>query len=444
MLTPLAFWPEALYGFMTPKFLLFQVLVEIVFGAWLMLKFLKPNFRSPTSKIPEVGLQESKLGFRNWIVIALLLFFAISFVSALFGVDFSRSFWGIGARMTGLFAELHFLAWFLVLVNFSKSGFRNPTGVAFRSPTSRDLDVGLLKPVDIVKYLNFSFAVCVIVALTAFYQNTQWHLVFGYTIFSNPTFVAPYFLFHFFWGLYQAINLKNVRNRVSNIIFGTGSILIVTALILGQIRGAMIGLLAGLFVVGAFLIFSDILAKKRYRIFIAVLMLVIILSVVAMFLFKDSEFVKNSTYLKRFSDISLSATTAQTRILMWQSAIKGFSSAPILGAGPENFSYLFNANYNPRLLMYGGGSFAETWQDKPHNAFIEILTETGIIGSLSYILIWFFVAIYLFKIFRKGEKFLSLILAAAFIAYFGAVFFSFDSFGSWFGLYLFLALLILL
>ncbi|MFH1990760.1 MAG: O-antigen ligase family protein, partial [Patescibacteria group bacterium] len=206
---------------------------------------------------------------------------------------------------------------------------------------------------------------------------------------------------------------------------------------------AIIGLLVGLFVVGAFLIFSDILAKKRYRVFVAVLMLVIILSVAVMFLFKDSEFVKNSTYLKRFSDISLSATTAQTRILTWQSAIKGFFAAPILGAGPENFSYLFNANYNPRLLMYGGGSFAETWQDKPHNAFIEILTETGIIGSLSYILIWVFVAVYLFKIFRKGEKFLSLILAAAFIAYFGAIFFSFDSFGSWFGLYLFLALLIL-
>ncbi len=394
LLTPLAFWPRALYGFLTPKFLVFQVLVEIVFGAWLILKII--DFRN-------VGNRASN------ILLALLGFVVISFISALFGVDFSRSFWGIGARMTGLFAELHFLAWFLVLVSVSKSGF------------------------DIKKYLDFSFTVCVVVALTAFYQNTQWHLVSGYTIFSNPTFVAPYFLFHFFWGLYRFIGFRNLY-------FLGGAVLIGVVLVMGQVRGAIIGLLAGAFIIGVFLIFSGIFAKKRYRALAAVLMLVVILSVTAIFLFKDSEFVKNSTYLRRFSDISLSATTAQTRILTWQSALKDIS---LLGVGPENFNYLFNAHYNPRLLMYGGGSFAETWQDKPHNAFIEILTETGIIGSLAYILIWFFAAFYLFRIFKKGEKFLSLILASAFIAYFGAIFFSFESFGSWFGLYLFLALLIL-
>ena len=420
LLTPLAFWPRALYGFLTPKFLLFQILIEIVFGAWLILKII--DFRN-----------RGIFDFGNQLFLVLLLFFVVSLISAALGVDFSRSFWGIGARMTGLFAEFHFLAWLLVLISVAKSGFRSPTGVVFRSPTSGDLDVGLLKPVDIVKYLNFSFAVCIIVALTAFYQNTQWHLVSGYTIFSNPTFVAPYFLFHFFWGLYRFIGFRSLY-------FLGGTVLIGAALVMGQVRGAIIGLLAGAFVFGAFLVFSDILAKKRYKLFIATLMLVIILSIAAVFIFKDSEFVKNSTYLKRFSNISLNATTAQTRILTWQSALKGIS---LLGSGPENFNYLFNAHYNPRLLMYGGGSFAETWQDKPHNAFIEILTETGIIGSLAYILIWFFVMFYLFKIFKKEEKFLSLILASAFIAYFGAIFFSFDSFGSWFGLYLFLALLIL-
>ncbi len=105
LLTPLAFWPKALFPFLTPKFILFQILVEIVFGAWLMLKFLKPNVRNRVSNI----------------LLALSGFIAISFISAFFGVDFSRSFWGIGARMTGLFAELHFLAWFLVLISVAKS-----------------------------------------------------------------------------------------------------------------------------------------------------------------------------------------------------------------------------------------------------------------------------------------------------------------------------------
>ena len=427
LMTPLVFWPRALYAFGTPKFILFQILVEIVFGAWLIIKII--DFRNRG-----IFDFENQLFLRkNYIALALVGFFAVSVISAFFGVDFQRSIWGIGARMTGLFSELHFLAWFLVLISFSKSNFRSPTSVALAK------DVGLQESkldFDIVKYLNFSFAISILVALTAFYQNAQWHLAPGHTIFSNPTFVAPYFLFHFFWGLYKSIGFRNL----SRIYFLGGSILIAVALILGQVRGAAIGFLAGLLVIGVFLIFSDILAKKRYKIFVAALMLATILSAAAIFIFKDSEFVRNSAYLKRFGEISLSATTAQTRILTWQSALKDIS---LLGVGPENFNYLFNANYNPRLLIYGGNSFAETWQDKPHNAFIEVLAETGIIGALAYALIWFYIVYYLFKMFKKGDKFLTLSLAAGFIAYLGAVFFSFDSFGSWFGLYLFLALLIL-
>ena len=201
---------------------------------------------------------------------------------------------------------------------------------------------------------------------------------------------------------------------------------------------------------GAGLIFSNIF-KVRSRVLIAALYAIIVLSLILGWQFRDSKFIEQS-YLSRFSHISITDATIQTRLLTWQAAFKGFYDKPLLGIGPENFNYLFNARYNPRLLMYGGSSFAETWQDKPHNAFIEILTETGIIGGLAYILIWLFVGFYLFRIFsakggsafggKKSEKFLSLILASTFIAYFGAIFFSFDSFGSWFGMYLFLAFLV--
>ncbi len=405
LLTPLAFWPKALYAFLTPKFLLFQVLVEVVFAAWLILQLIDSRNQSVLRK--------------NYILLALSGFIAISFISAIFGIDFSRSFWGIGARMTGLFAELHFFAWFLMLVSYFKND---------REKWNR--------------YISFSFAVSILVALSAFYQNLQWHLVPGYTIFSNPTFVAPYFLFHFFWGLYQTINLKsqisNLKNW-KNWLFATGSALILWAIFLGQIRGAFIGLFLGILFLGIGLIFSDIL-KVRSRVLIAVLYAIIVLGLILGWQFRDSKFIEQS-YFSRFSHISFEEATVQTRLLTWQTAFKGFYDKPLLGVGPENFNYLFNAHYNPRLLMYGGSSFAETWQDKPHNAFIEILTETGIIGGLAYIFIWLFVVFYLFRIFKRGEKFLSLILASAFIAYFGVIFFSFDSFGSWFGLFLFLAFL---
>ena len=400
LLTPLAFWPKALFPFLTPKFILFQILVEIVFGAWIIMK----------------------LDFKNWLVIALVLFFAISFVSALFGVDFSRSFWGLGARMTGLFAELHFLAWFLVLVSFLKN----------KEEWNR--------------YINFSFVVALIVAATAFYQNPKWGLSFGYGIFNNPTFVAPYLIFHFFWGLYQALNLKSQISNLKKLwrwFFAAGAALLLFVILFAQIRGAVLGLLIGIFALGLGLILSDILSR-RLRIILLTCYVLLIAGLVAFWQLRDNQFIQSFSPIRRVTGISLSETTVQTRLLTWRVALKGVKSAgwrTFFGTGPENFNYSFNKYYNPRFLKFGGGGFGETWFDKPHNAALEVLAETGIIGGLAYVLIWFAAVVSLFKLFKSGQKLLSIILISAFSAYLGTVFFSFDSFGSWFGLYLFLAFL---
>ena len=402
LLTPLVFWPRALYGFMTPKFILFQILVEIVFVSWILLIIYRGEVRKTLSNLKN-----------NYIFLALLSLFIIYFISAAFGVDFNRSLWGIGARMTGLFAELHFFAWFLVLISY------------FKTDTEKWH-----------RYINFSFAVSVLVVITGFFTVSEWRLVPGYTIFSNPTFAAPYFLFHLFWGLY-----KIWKNQLFNkLLFTAGNVLILIALFLGQIRGAVIGLMAGVLFLGVGLILSDIF-NRRKRIILAASYLLLLLGVIFFWQWRDIPFVQSVGILKKFSEISTSAATVQTRLLTWQSVLKGFKDGPIFGAGPENFNYVFNAHYNPRLLMFGGASFAETWQDKPHNAFLEVLAENGIIGMLTYIIFWLTVTFCLFRLFLAGEKLLFFALSGAFISYLGLMFFSFDSFGSWLGLYLFLAFL---
>ncbi len=452
LLTPLVFWPRALYAFGTPKFILFQVLVEIVFAAWLILLV---RSRSMRIKTDQRG---------NYIVLALSGFIAISFVSAIFGIDFSRSFWGIGARMTGLFAELHFFAWFLVLTSTFRSGSTlieaDQHGIKYQRESVSNPHISAST------YINFSFFVALAVAATAFYQNAGWTMAWGSTVFNNPTFVAPYLMFHFFWGLYQVIrngstpiqkriytdNLRksefDQRKSVKGWFFGAGSAFILFVILLGQVRGAILGLFAGILLLGFFIIFSDTVSR-RFKIALKVLFILLFIGLFSLWIFKDSQFIQNPnvSVLKRLTQFSLSETTAQTRILTWQIALKGFADRPILGAGPENFNYLFNAHYNPIFLKFSGGGFGETWFDKPHNAFLEILTETGVIGSLAYLFIWLAIILALFKLFRSGppvqagQKILTLILVSAFTAYFGSIFFAFDSFGSWFGLYLMLAFL---
>ncbi len=413
LLTPLTFWPKALYPFLTPKFILFQILVEIVFGAWFILQLIDSGNQSVLH--------------RNYIAVALFGFWVVSFISALAGIDFSRSFWGIGARLTGLFGELHFFAWFLVLVShFSAQG-----GSASGGKNNKE---------EWNKYLNFSFIIALVVALTSFYQNPKWALAFGYGVFNNPTFVAPYLIFHFFWGLYQTLNYKLQITNYKRWFYGAGTVLLLSVILFTQIRGAILGLLIGIFALGIGLILSGVLSR-RSRIILSAFYVLLIAGLVAFWQLRNNQFIQSFSPIKRVTGISLFETTVQTRLLAWQVALKGFTDRPFFGTGPENFNYVFNKNYNPQFLKFGGGGFGETWFDKPHNAFLEILSETGIIGSLAYVFIWAAVSLALYKLFRRGEKFLSLILASAFIAYFSAVFFSFDSFGSWFGLYLMLGFL---
>ena len=466
LLTPLVFWPRALYAFGTPKFILFQILVEIVFAAWLALTLYNPNkSKNPNNPNSEYSDKSVNSDYGKWLIIALFFFIAISFISAIFGIDFGRSFWGIGARMTGLFAELHFFAWFLMLASslYNPNKSKNPN-----NPNSEHSD----RFINSDCYINFSFFVALAVAATAFYQNAQyvgpvlvhqWGLAWGSTIFNNPTFVAPYLMFHFFWGLYQTLadslynpnKSKNPNNPNSEHsdrfinsdyyrrwFFGVGSVFILFVILLGHVRGAILGLFAGILLLGFLLIFGNV-TIRRFKIALTALFILIFTGLFSLWIFRDSQFIQNQniSVLKRLTQFSLSEATAQTRILTWQIAIKGFFDRPILGVGPENFNYIFNIHYNPSFLKFGGGGFDETWFDKPHNAFLEILTETGIIGAAAYFLILAVIALTLYKLWKNGEKLLPAFLTSAFVSYLAMLFFSFDSFGSWFGLYLFLAFL---
>jgi len=416
LLTPLAFWPKALYPFLTPKFILFQILVEIVFAAWLALLVLRnTNTRMNTNNTNQNSRHSYDNSYhsywRKWLITSLFIFIGISFLSAIFGIDFQRSFWGIGARLTGLFAELHFIAWFLVLISYLKNDKEKWNN-----------------------YLNFSFFVSIAVALTAFYQNPNWSLAIGSTIFNNPTFVTPYFIFHFFWGLYQSISQS--KNRW---LWASASAFLFVAIILTQIRSSILGFLVGIFIFGIILIFSSALGH-RVKIATAVSYLVLIIGIIVFWNIRDFPAVKNISFLNKISQTSLTGATVQTRLLNWQEAIAGFKDRPLLGVGPENYNFVFNAHYNPEFARFAD-DFAETWSDKPHNAFLEILAETGIIGGLAYLLILAAAASALRALWRKGEKILVGALLGGFLGYLGSIFFAFDSFGSWFGLYLMLGFL---
>ena len=137
----------------------------------------------------------------------------------------------------------------------------------------------------------------------------------------------------------------------------------------------------------------------------------------------------------RAAQVSQDDASVADRLVAWQIALKGAQSGPIWGAGWENFKYVFDSNYDPRLFRNG---FSETYWDRPHNVFLEYLVTSGIFGLVAYL--GLSVAAF-YVIARKVSKDFRPYAAALLAAYLVQNFFLFDSFGTYMMLAVFLAYL---
>ena len=68
---------------------------------------------------------------------------------------------------------------------------------------------------------------------------------------------------------------------------------------------------------------------------------------------------------------------SQQRLLYWKGGIKMIEEHPILGVGYFNFAPYFELHY-PREVLYGKAQL-------PHNIFIQVGTDAGVVGLLAYI-----------------------------------------------------------
>jgi hypothetical protein len=75
--------------------------------------------------------------------------------------------------------------------------------------------------------------------------------------------------------------------------------------------------------------------------------------------------------------------TTSARFVYWQMAVEAFPKHPVLGTGPETYRYTSERYFHPEILRPSYGE--ELWADKPHNAYLEILSTTGLLGALAYL-----------------------------------------------------------
>ena len=394
---PLIVASNYFFPFITGKNFLFRAIIEIVFAAWIILAATDKSFR------PQ----------RNLLIMAFAAFVAIIGIADLFGIYPFKSFWSNYERMEGWVTLAHLFAYFIVLISVFKT----------RRLWSW--------------FLNTSLAVSIIVSLHAFLQlagRAEIHQggVRLDASFGNATYLAVYMLFHIFIVAYLMLardmflivpTFRQEQQRLQKFIIG-GILMLVYLTILYHTatRGAILGLIAGVFV-SALLIFLfqrgwTTLRKVSLGFIIGTIVLI-----VGFIAVKDSAFIKNSQVLSRFASISLTETTTTSRVAIWTMALQGFTERPILGWGQENFNYVFNEYYNPKLYNQ------EQWFDRTHNVILDWLIAGGILGLAAYL---FFYGVIVWYIWRKNQTLpLSItersILTGLLVAYFVHNLFVFDN-----------------
>jgi O-antigen ligase/tetratricopeptide (TPR) repeat protein len=354
------------FPYIVGKNFVFRVLVELAFGAWVALMLIDAEYRPKISNV----------------TIAISLFVLVIGIADLLGVNFQRSLWSNYERMDGYVTTFHAFLYFIVLSS------------VFRAQKEWN------------KLFHVMIATSIIMAFKSFNQasmplfNGRADATMG-----NPIYLAVYMLFHIFITTYYLFREEIKNWRFKECFYISAIFIQIVSLYYTATRGTILGVVGGLFLAAGIVALFEkkqILLRK-----IAIWSVVGILILVgAFFVAKDSSFVRQNPVLVRFAGISIEDSSTKARLIVWGMAYQGFLERPVFGWGQENFPNVFNKYYDPEMY------FAEPWYDRAHNVFMDWLVSAGIIGLLSYLLL-FVAAIY--TIWKKKENDFTIISKALFI-----------------------------
>jgi O-antigen ligase len=385
LFTPLVIFQDLFFPFITGKNFFFRIIVEIIFGAWVILATYFPTYR----------LRPSPLLY------AFASFIGILVISTFVGVDPYHSFWSNFERMEGLITHLHLFALFLVISSIVKD--------------KKELFI----------ILNISLSTATVVAVYAFLEHrglTETSKLSGggrpFATLGNSIYLAVYMMFHLF--IVIAL-LWSVKNKSVRGIYGALFIFLFYIFFLAASRGAFIGFAVGVFVAALCAIY---LSRSWLVCFSGTAIIIFLIALSSTIIFFPNSFVVQQVPLfNRLSGITLKGLQNESRLMIWGIALDAIRERPVFGWGPENFIIPYGKYYNPNLFS------SEPWFDRAHNMLFEWLVSTGIIGFAAYISIFVALAFMVWRLqkARHIDTFIALSILGLFVAYIVQNVFVFDN-----------------
>lgn len=390
----LSFWiaTSMYFPYITGRNFGFRILIEIALVLWVGLIILNKEYRPRSSSL-------------LW---ALAIFVVIVGIANLLGVDPYHSFWSRFERMEGYLMILHLAAYFIMLTTVFRA---KKTWLTF---FNLFLIAGLL--------IGF-YGILQKLGLKEAIQGGEERI--DGTI-GNPTYLAAYLLLILALGF---ILFFNAEKRWQKIFYSAAIAFDLLIIYFTATRGVILALLAivPLSLIAYLILFRKEEAEKKYRKWVAAVLIAIVAIPLVFLLIKNQPWVRDHQVLSRFAGLSLNDKTVRSRFMIWGISWDGFKERPILGWGQENYLKAFAKYYNPGLYDQ------EPWFDRSHNIIFDWLINAGILGLISYISLFIFLLSAVIDALRKGliKKKEGLVLMLAPVAYFIQNFFVFDNFNTY-------------
>ncbi len=342
------------FPFITGKAFAFRIIVEIIFALWIALMLYDKRYAPKFS----------------WLSLAVTFFMIVALITDLLGMNPLRSIWSNFERMEGWVMIVHLWAYFMAV-----------TGIFGTGEEGRRIWHNFFKTTLFAASIVGIYGLFQIFGTAAIHQgSSRIDASLG-----NSAYMAVYMLIHTFIALYMSRDSRwyfALSAFFTFLLFETAT----RGTILGLIGGVMLSLVI-------YAAFGKKQSKKSRWVSGGIVVGIILLGVL-FYINKDLSFIQKNETLRRLSEISLNDTRTQARGYIWPMAIKGVFETPkttIIGVGQENFNYIFNANYNPKMWMH------EQWFDRAHSVFIDWLVAGGLLGFISYLSLFILAIVSLWK-----------------------------------------------
>lgn len=331
---------------------------------------------------------------KNTVVYIFLIFLAFQTLSTIFSIDPFTSVFGYPTRLNGgLFSQLaYFIIFVCALINLNKATWQSQREASEMLIAISVIGAFAVSLWGIPSHFGWD-PTCFI--LTNKLTSACWQAEFQPTLrifatLGQPNWLASYLVLVF--PLSLVLLLLN-RAKRSRIIFGFASAAIFLALLFTNSRAGIAG------AVLAIAVFTTLLGKNYLlkNIKIVIPLIVVIAIIFAGF---------GSTLVTRVKELQSGKAAGGTetsviRLIVWQGALDIFKNHPLLGTGPETFAYAYQ---KVRPIAHNNTTEWDFFYNKAHNEFLNYLANTGILGTLGYLSLLYFVLLRLYKTSKDADR----------------------------------------